>query len=99
MLSLPPSAAPGLPEGEPERGALLRVPGHPVLDPDVASIARNKHPAYREPKTLAPSPAALPLEPEKDRLLHGIVDTGARVGDGDDDGPLIPDLDRHRDLD
>ncbi|MFY9195635.1 MAG: hypothetical protein WAN99_09700, partial [Methanoculleus sp.] len=28
--------SPGLPEGEPECGALLRVPGHPVLDPDLA---------------------------------------------------------------
>ncbi len=74
------------------------MPGHPVLDPDLAPVSRNKHPTYREPKSLAPPHTVFSLESEKNRLLRTILDARSRICNGDDDSLLIPIFDCHHHL-
>ncbi len=75
------------------------MPGHPVLDPDLAPVARNKNPAYGEPEAPAPFSAVFSLEAGEYRYFCVITDSWARVRDGDDDCVVHPFFDGHCDLD
>jgi len=65
-ISRYPDPLSGLREREPDRGALCRVPGNPIIDPDPAAIPLDQPPAYIEPQPFAADRGIPSLEPLKE---------------------------------